>query len=126
LPVTTLYSSVTFESLSKPELNPTNPLAFACDNAMSTSLAPDFGRSEIITSLAIEAIYEAAVEPDLWPQALSAIARMFDARGTVLLYDREDGSRTAIVSPRLEAAVAECPGRARCGARALGRGRHLH
>jgi DNA-binding CsgD family transcriptional regulator/PAS domain-containing protein len=56
---------------------------------------------------AIETIYDAAARPDLWPQALAAIASVFDAKGTVLLYNRDDGSMTAIVSPGLEAALAD-------------------
>ncbi len=56
---------------------------------------------------AIEAIYDAAAEPERWPEALAAIARVFDAVGTVILHNREDGSMTAIASPGLEAAVAD-------------------
>jgi DNA-binding CsgD family transcriptional regulator/PAS domain-containing protein len=56
---------------------------------------------------AIEAIYEAAAEPERWPAALSAIAQVFDAAGAVLLHNRDDGSLTAIVSPGLEAVVAD-------------------
>ena len=56
---------------------------------------------------AIESIYDAAAQPDLWPQALGAIACVFEAKGTVLLYNRDDGSMEAIVSPGLEAAVAD-------------------
>lgn len=56
---------------------------------------------------AIEAIYEAAPEPERWPGALSAIANVFDARGTVLLFNRDEGSTASIVSPGLEAAGAD-------------------
>src|SRR5262245_59584264 len=56
---------------------------------------------------AIEAIYDAAAEPSAWPAALAAISHVFDAAGAVLLHNRDDGSMTAIVSPGLEAVVAE-------------------
>ena len=56
---------------------------------------------------AIEAIYEAAARPERWPQALAAVALVFAAKGAVLIYNRDNGSATAIVSPGLEAALAD-------------------
>ena len=56
---------------------------------------------------AVEAIYDAAPDPSLWPNALQSIADVFDDAGTVLLYLRDDGSYGTIVSPRLQAAQAE-------------------
>ena len=73
----------------------------------NTNLASRSTRQHNRVLSAIETIYDAAARPDLWPRALAAIACVFDAKGTVLLYNRVDGSMTAIVSPGLEAAVAE-------------------
>ena len=72
-----------------------------------TSITSSAARQHGRVLFAIETIYDAAAQPDLWPQALAAIACVFDAKGTVLLYNRDDGSMTAIVSPGLEAALAD-------------------
>lgn len=58
-------------------------------------------------NVAIEAIYDAAARPEAWPLALAAIARVFGAKGAVLIFHRDDGRATAIVSPGLEAAAAD-------------------
>jgi len=50
---------------------------------------------------AIEAIYEAALAPETWPRALSTISACFDASGTILFFQRADGSCAAINSPGL-------------------------
>lgn len=55
---------------------------------------------------AVRAIYAAATDPDLWPEALDAIARCTGDVGTVLMWQRDDGSFGTIVSPALEAAQA--------------------
>lgn len=54
-------------------------------------------------SAALEAIYEAAPNPSLWPAALQSIAHCFDDVGAVLAWQREDGAFDAIASPSLEA-----------------------
>jgi GAF domain-containing protein len=56
---------------------------------------------------AVEAIYDAAADPKTWPIALAAIAHVFGAKGTVLIFHRDDGRATAIVSPGLESAAAD-------------------
>lgn len=56
---------------------------------------------------AIEAIYEAAAAPALWPAALERIAACFNAEGTVLMRQRADGSFTTIVSPGLTEAARD-------------------
>ena len=56
---------------------------------------------------AVEAIYEAAPDPSVWPQALQLIADVFDDVGTVLLWHRDDGSIGTIASPALAAAQAD-------------------
>ena len=55
---------------------------------------------------AVRAVYAAATDPDLWPEALDAIARCTGDVGTVLMWKRDDGSFGTIVSPALEAAQA--------------------
>ena len=56
---------------------------------------------------AIEAIYAAAPEPGGWPHALQLIANVFGDVGTVLLWQRDDGSIGTIASPELAAAQAD-------------------
>jgi hypothetical protein len=41
---------------------------------------------------AVEAIYEAAPQPQQWPHALQAIADCFDDAGALLSYGRDDGT----------------------------------
>ena len=50
---------------------------------------------------AVEAIYGAAPDPRKWPAALGAIADCFDDVGSVLLWQRDDGSFGSIVSEQL-------------------------
>ena len=56
---------------------------------------------------AVEAVYTAAVTPETWPAALQAIADIFGDVGSLLLYQRDDGSLATIVSPGLEPAQRE-------------------
>jgi DNA-binding CsgD family transcriptional regulator/PAS domain-containing protein len=51
---------------------------------------------------AVEAIYAAAPEPSRWPDALQAIADVFDDVGSVLVFGRDDGSFGAIGSPSMD------------------------
>lgn len=53
---------------------------------------------------AVEAIYEAAPDPSLWPHALQKIADRFGDVGTVLFYQHDSGELGTIVSPKLEEA----------------------
>jgi DNA-binding CsgD family transcriptional regulator/PAS domain-containing protein len=53
---------------------------------------------------AIEAIYDAAPEPQQWPRALGAIADYFDDVGAILIWHRNDGTFGTIVSETLTAA----------------------
>ena len=53
---------------------------------------------------AIEAIYDAAPDPQRWPRALGAIAEYFDDVGAILIWHRDDGTFGTIVSERLAAA----------------------
>jgi hypothetical protein len=46
---------------------------------------------------AIEAIYDAAPEPQQWPRALGAIADYFDDVGAILIWHRNDGTFGTIV-----------------------------
>jgi DNA-binding CsgD family transcriptional regulator/PAS domain-containing protein len=55
---------------------------------------------------AVEAIYAAAMQPDSWPRALQATADVFDDVGTILIYQRVDGTTGTIVSPAMESAQA--------------------
>lgn len=50
---------------------------------------------------AVERIYDAATEPELWPLALQAIASCFGDVGANLTYRRDDGRFGVIVSPAL-------------------------
>jgi DNA-binding CsgD family transcriptional regulator/PAS domain-containing protein len=50
---------------------------------------------------AVEAIYDAAPDPSLWPLALQKIADCFGDRGTILIWRRDDGGFGTIVSPNL-------------------------
>lgn len=52
-------------------------------------------------SQALDAIYEAALEPKLWPQALQAIADCFQDKGAVLIWRRDGGGYGTIFSPGL-------------------------
>jgi DNA-binding CsgD family transcriptional regulator/PAS domain-containing protein len=53
---------------------------------------------------AVEAIYAAAATPSRWPDALQTIADCFEDVGSLLIYQRDDGSYGTIVSPGLEEA----------------------
>jgi DNA-binding CsgD family transcriptional regulator len=55
-------------------------------------------------SAAIDAIYAAAAVPAQWPEALDAIAAVFGDVGSLVIFQRSDGSFGTIVSPGLEAA----------------------
>ncbi len=50
---------------------------------------------------AVEAIYAAAPDPSLWPQALQSIADVFGDIGAILIWRRDDGGFGTIVSPTL-------------------------
>jgi DNA-binding CsgD family transcriptional regulator/GAF domain-containing protein len=51
---------------------------------------------------AVEAIYAAATEPDLWPQALQKIADCTGDAGSILIFGRDDGSFGVIASDSLK------------------------
>jgi DNA-binding CsgD family transcriptional regulator len=59
------------------------------------------------TAKAIEAIYATAVNPELWPCALQAIADCSADIGAVMLYQRDDGSLGTIISPHLSLEAQE-------------------
>jgi DNA-binding CsgD family transcriptional regulator len=50
---------------------------------------------------AIEAIYDAAPDPQKWPRALAAIADCFGDAGAIMIWRRDDGAFGTIVSPGL-------------------------
>jgi DNA-binding CsgD family transcriptional regulator/PAS domain-containing protein len=54
-------------------------------------------------SRALDSIYEAALEPKLWPQALQTVADCFGDVGAVLGWRRGDGSFVTLSSPDLDA-----------------------
>ena len=56
---------------------------------------------------AVAAIYDAATDPDRWPDALQAIADVTGDVGAVLMWRRDDGGFGTIVSPALEDAQAD-------------------
>src|ERR1043165_3540245 len=56
---------------------------------------------DLRVAAAVEAIYGAAPEPSLWPEALQAIADCFGDVGAVLIWQRDDGSFGTIASPSL-------------------------
>ena len=56
---------------------------------------------------ALDAIYSAAGTPTSWPDALDAIAKCFDAAGTVMMWQKSDGSMKTIVSPALASAARD-------------------
>jgi DNA-binding CsgD family transcriptional regulator len=60
--------------------------------------------SNVLLLRAIEAIYDAAPEPQRWPRALAAIAECFDDVGAILIWHRNDGTFGTIVSESLAAA----------------------
>jgi DNA-binding CsgD family transcriptional regulator len=51
---------------------------------------------------AVEAIYDAAPDPSLWPHALQSIAGVFNDVGANLLWQRDDGGFGVILSSRLD------------------------
>ena len=53
---------------------------------------------------AVEQIYSAAALPANWPTALQAIGACFEDLGSLLIYQRDDGSFGTFVAPGLEAA----------------------
>jgi DNA-binding CsgD family transcriptional regulator/PAS domain-containing protein len=53
---------------------------------------------------AIEAIYDAAPEPQRWPRALGVIAECFNDVGAILMWHKNDGTFGTIVSESLAAA----------------------
>lgn len=52
-------------------------------------------------STAVEAIYDAALDPSQWPEALQAMADCFGDVGAILIWQRDDGGFGTIVSPSL-------------------------
>jgi DNA-binding CsgD family transcriptional regulator/PAS domain-containing protein len=60
-----------------------------------------------IQSTAIEAIYAAAANPGLWPEALQAIADCFDDHGAILIYSQNDGHFGALSSASLTTMMTE-------------------
>ena len=56
---------------------------------------------------AVEAIYAAAPDPSYWPEALQAIADVFDDVGALLSYGRDDGGFGAIGSRSLDSLLLE-------------------
>lgn len=56
---------------------------------------------------AVRSIYDAATNPNLWPTALAAIARITDDVGTVMMWKRDEGDFGTIVSPSLEVAQVD-------------------
>jgi DNA-binding CsgD family transcriptional regulator len=64
-------------------------------------------QEDVALNGAIEAIYETALDPDHWRSALGVITKCFDAEGTILFFERSDGSHTAVTSPGLLDIVAE-------------------
>lgn len=52
-------------------------------------------------SIALDRIYDAALDPAIWPDALQKIADCFGDVGTVILFQRNDGTTGNIVSPKL-------------------------
>jgi DNA-binding CsgD family transcriptional regulator len=56
---------------------------------------------------AIEAIYDAAPNPALWPRALELTADVFGDVGAIMIWQRDDNSIGVIVSSRLEEAQKE-------------------
>ncbi|HEY8382522.1 MAG TPA: helix-turn-helix transcriptional regulator [Microvirga sp.] len=54
----------------------------------------------------LDALYDASLAPHLWPSALDALARLFDARGA-LLFEFPAEPRPALTSPGFEAITAE-------------------
>jgi DNA-binding CsgD family transcriptional regulator len=58
-------------------------------------------------SRAVDFIYDAALQPSLWPRALHAVADCSDDIGALLIWRRESGGFGTIVSPGLSAAQAD-------------------
>lgn len=56
---------------------------------------------------AINAIYRAASDVAAWPDALRAFAEVFGDLGTLIVYQRADGSLGTIISPGLDGAQAD-------------------
>jgi DNA-binding CsgD family transcriptional regulator/PAS domain-containing protein len=59
------------------------------------------GLTDTLLLTAVEAIYDAAANPDLWPKALAAIADCTGDVGALLIWGRDDGSYGTIVSDGL-------------------------
>jgi DNA-binding CsgD family transcriptional regulator len=66
----------------------------------SRSVPPKDAPNDLFVS-AIEAIYDASVDPSAWLQALQAIADCLGDVGAILLWRRDDGSFGSIASPDL-------------------------
>jgi DNA-binding CsgD family transcriptional regulator/PAS domain-containing protein len=79
--------------------DPTSPARLSESGTAQAS--PDVNRRFVA---AVEAIYDAAPDPSLWPQALSAITDHFGDVGTIMMWRRTDGRFGTIVSPSLAAA----------------------
>ena len=54
---------------------------------------------------AVHAIYEAAIAPEKWPDALSRIGAMFDAEGAVIIFYRENEPADFISCPEMDSIV---------------------
>jgi DNA-binding CsgD family transcriptional regulator/PAS domain-containing protein len=57
--------------------------------------------------LAVTKIYDAALSPALWPEALQAITDCLGDVGTILIYGREDGTFGIVESPALSDCISE-------------------
>lgn len=56
---------------------------------------------------AVTAVYDAALDPERWPEALQAVANCTEDVGAILIYGRDDGSFGVIGSPSLRPVIAE-------------------
>ncbi len=56
---------------------------------------------------AIDAIYEAAIAPAAWPDALQRIADCFGDAGAVMIFSKEDGGFGVIASPSIQPMTEE-------------------
>jgi DNA-binding CsgD family transcriptional regulator len=56
---------------------------------------------------AVEAIYDAAIDPSVWPRALAEVASCFEDVGCILQWNKDDGTFGVIASESLAAALRD-------------------
>jgi DNA-binding CsgD family transcriptional regulator len=63
--------------------------------------------TEARVNTAVEAIYDAAIDPSAWPRALAEVANCFEDVGSILQWNKDDGTFGVIASESLATALRD-------------------